>query len=136
MTQRPADVAWREAVLGREEPAGDLDARIEALHAIGPGTDEHLVGDLLGTAAEWLSGADGVPVDARGALLFKAPKPAQDRRADLPVIGPDTARGAVAAGLSAIVVEAGGVIVLDAPQVIATLDRAGACFWVRPKGGA
>ena len=48
VTQRPADVAWREAVLGREEPAGDLDARIEALHAIGPGTDEHLMGDLLG----------------------------------------------------------------------------------------
>jgi len=94
------------------------------------------VGELLGSAAEWLSGADGAPVDARGAILFKAPKPDQDRRADLPVIGPDTARGAVAAGLAGIVVEAGGVIVLDQPQVIATLSRAGACLWVRPKGGA
>lgn len=119
------DQAGTDAMIARFAPADD---------PLWGGVD--LVGDLLGTAAEWLSGADGVPVDARGALLFKAPKPAQDRRADLPVIGPETARGAVAAGLSAIVVEAGGVIVLDVPQVIATLDRAGACFWVRPKGGA
>ena len=46
--QRPADVAWRAAVLGREEPDAELDERIEALHACGPGTVEHLMGDLLG----------------------------------------------------------------------------------------
>lgn len=94
------------------------------------------MGSLLGDAAEWLSGADGAPVDARGAILFKAPKPGQDRRADLPVIGPQTARGAVAAGLAGIVVEAGGVIVLHPDQISDILQRAGACFWVRPKGGA
>ncbi len=48
VTQRPADVPWRAAVLGREEPAAELDDRIEALHAFGPGTVEHLMGDLLG----------------------------------------------------------------------------------------
>ena len=48
VTQRPADVPWRAAVLGREEPAAELDARIEALHAFGTGTVEHLMGDLLG----------------------------------------------------------------------------------------
>ncbi len=48
VTQRPADVAWRAAVLGREEPAAALDARIEKLHEFGPGTVEHLMGDLLG----------------------------------------------------------------------------------------
>jgi hypothetical protein len=124
-------------VIARED-AGGTDAMIARFapddDPLWGGVD--LMGDLLGTAAEWLSGPAGVPVDARGAVLFKAPKPGQDRRADLPVIGPHTAQGAVAAGLSAIVVEAGGVIVLDLPQVIATLDRAGACFWVRPKGGA
>ncbi len=48
VTQRPVGVPWRAAVLGREEPAAELDERIEALHAFGPGTVEHLLGDLLG----------------------------------------------------------------------------------------
>jgi hypothetical protein len=75
-------------------------------------------------------------MDAKQAVLFKAPKPTQDRRADLPVIGPDTARNAAAAGLAGIVIEAGGVMVLDQPQVLAALDAAGLFLWVRPKGGA
>lgn len=94
------------------------------------------LGSVLGDAAEWLSGADGEPTDARGALLFKAPKPDQDRRADLPVIGPHTAKGAITAGLSGIVIEQGGVMVLELDDVVATLDAAGLFFWVRPKGGA
>jgi uncharacterized protein len=48
VAQRPAGVAWRPAVLGRDEPDAALDERIEALHAFGPDTDEHLMGDLLG----------------------------------------------------------------------------------------
>ncbi len=48
VTQRPTGVPWRAAVLGREEPAAELDERIEALHAFGAGTVEHLMGDLLG----------------------------------------------------------------------------------------
>ena len=35
-------------MIGQEEPDAELDARIEALHAFGPGTVEHLMGDLLG----------------------------------------------------------------------------------------
>ncbi len=48
VTQRPPEVPWRAAVLGRDEPDVELDARIEALHAFGPDTVEHLTGDLLG----------------------------------------------------------------------------------------
>jgi predicted RecB family nuclease len=48
VTQRPAGMPWRPAVLGRDEPDAELDARIEALHAFGPGSVEHLLGDLLG----------------------------------------------------------------------------------------
>ncbi|MQQ07242.1 DUF1009 domain-containing protein [Epibacterium sp. SM1979] len=69
--------------------------------------------------------------DGQGGLLFKAPKPGQDRRADLPTIGPDTVVAAAAAKLSGIVVEAGGVIVLDRAEVIANCDRLGLFFWVR-----
>ena len=46
--QRPPAMPWRPAVLDKYEPDPELDARIEALHAFGPGTDEHLMGDLLG----------------------------------------------------------------------------------------
>lgn len=95
-----------------------------------------LIGDVLGSASEWLSGADGDPSDLRGAVLFKGPKPDQDRRADLPVIGPKTAMQAVKAQLSGIVIEAGGVMVLDLPQVCEILDAANLFLWVRPKGGA
>jgi DUF1009 family protein len=124
-------------VLAREDAQG-TDAMIARF---APGDDPlwgavDAMGDLLGSAASWLSGADGAPMDAEGAILFKAPKPDQDRRADLPVIGVETARRAVAARLAGIVVEEGGVIVLDAAAVSATLAAAGACFWVRPKGGA
>ncbi len=48
VAQRPPDAAWRPAVLGLDEPDAELDARIEALHAVGIGTVEHLMGDLLG----------------------------------------------------------------------------------------
>ena len=93
------------------------------------------LGEVLGAASEWLSGPDGTPADLRGAILFKGPKPDQDRRADLPVIGPQTAVQAVQAGLAGIVIEAGGVMVLDQDRVTATLAQAGQFLWVRPKGG-
>jgi len=94
------------------------------------------LGSMLGSAAEWMSGPTGEPVDARGAILFKAPKPGQDLRADLPVIGAETAKGAVAAKLAGIVIAADGVMVLDLPKVLGILDSAGLFLWVRPKGGA
>lgn len=94
-------------------------------------------GDVL--AREDRAGTDAMLVElgqAAGALLFKAPKPDQDRRADLPVIGPATAQHAIDAGLAGIVIEAGGVMVLNLPRVVATLAAAGLFLWVRPKGGA
>lgn len=87
-------------------------------------------GAMLGGAADWLSG-DG----ARKGILFKAPKPGQDRRADLPTIGPGTVKAVARAGLAGIVIEAGGVIVLDQPRVIADINAAGLFFWVRPSAG-
>lgn len=69
---------------------------------------------------------------SRGGILFKAPKPGQDRRADLPVIGPGTASLAVEVGLDGIVIEAGGVMVVDLEATIAALDAAGLFLWIRP----
>ncbi len=92
-----------------------------------------LASDLIGGAADWLAGQTG-PHDrlpGQDALLFKAPKPAQDRRVDLPTIGPDTAMRAAEAGLDGIVIAAGGVMVLDAPQVVRILDANDMFLWVR-----
>ncbi|BBU56617.1 hypothetical protein KU6B_28820 [Mameliella alba] len=75
----------------------------------------------------------GLGPEARGGVLYKAQKPGQERRADLPVIGLQTADGAVAAGLSGIVIEADGVMVLDLPQVLERLEAAGLFLWVRER---
>ena len=48
-----------------------------------------------------------------GGVLVKMAKPQQDRRMDLPVIGPATVDAAAAAGLRGIAIEAGGVLVMD-----------------------
>ncbi|MBY6081118.1 LpxI family protein [Ruegeria arenilitoris] len=82
-----------------------------------------VVEGAFGTA--WMLQSLAARPDAGGGILFKGPKPGQDRRADLPAIGPDTVSSAVAAGLSGIVIEKGGVIVLDRPQVTAECDRLG-----------
>jgi DUF1009 family protein len=78
----------------------------------------------------------GTPTDqdvaATGAILFKAPKPNQNMLVDMPLIGPDTAMQAVEAGLAGIVIQHGGVMVLDLPQVIAILDAHAMFLWVKP----
>lgn len=48
LEHRTADLPWRPAVLEREEQLPELDARVDQLHAFGPGTPESLLGDVLG----------------------------------------------------------------------------------------
>jgi UDP-2,3-diacylglucosamine hydrolase len=75
------------------------------------GTDE-----LLTRAAPLLAGP--------GGILIKMRKPQQDRRVDLPAIGPDTVRHAAEIGLKGIAIEAGHALVLDLPEVIRLADKA------------
>lgn len=60
-----------------------------------------------------------------GGVLVKIKKPRQERRADLPTIGPNTARLAAAAGLSGIAVHAGHCLIIDRAEVIEAADRTG-----------
>ncbi|MEO9575762.1 MAG: UDP-2,3-diacylglucosamine diphosphatase LpxI [Tateyamaria sp.] len=87
-----------------------------------------LAGEALDSAADWLSGPDAP--NRKGGFLFKAPKPGQDLRVDLPTIGPNTVRHAARAGLDGIVIQAGGVMVLNPIEVRRTLDQAGMFLWV------
>ncbi len=61
----------------------------------------------------------------RVGVLVKAPKPGQDRRFDLPAIGPATVRNAAHAGLAGIAVAAGSTIIADAAETVAAADGAG-----------
>ena len=70
----------------------------------------------------------GRPGDARGAL-GKAPKPIQDLRVDMPVIGPRTLENAARAGLAGVGGIAGRLILIDRPAVIETADRLGLFVW-------
>lgn len=80
--------------------------RLEALEAA-EGTDR-----MLERLAEQRRAAGHGPVVAQGVLI-KRTKPGQDLRIDLPVIGPETVRRAVACGLAGIVVEAGRALAAD-----------------------
>ncbi len=63
--------------------------------------------------------------DKRGGVLVKMPKPAQDRRVDLPTVGLTTMQHAVEARLAGIAVEAGGILLVDRHAVIECADEHG-----------
>lgn len=83
------------------------------------GTDQMLqrYGELRRTGRLRFAAGTGV--------LVKAPKPGQDRRVDLPSLGPGTVVRAAEVGLAGIAFEAGGAIVPDAQALVASADAAG-----------
>ena len=113
------------------EKAGELD--------IGQGA---VVCDGLVLAVEAQEGTDamlarvaGLPGDLRGTTehpkgaLGKAPKPIQDLRVDMPVIGTRTVEMAAAAGLAGIGGMQDRLILIDRSAIIATADRLGLYVW-------
>lgn len=113
------------------EKAGELD--------IGQGA---VVCDGLVLAVEAQEGTDamlarvaGLPGDLRGATgnpkgsLGKAPKPIQDLRVDMPVIGAQTIEMAAAAGLAGVGGVVGKLILIDRAAIIEAADRLGLFVW-------
>jgi UDP-2,3-diacylglucosamine hydrolase len=97
-----------------------------------------VVADQRGLAVEGAEGTDGllarvadmrdsgrIHAAAATGVLVKAPKPKQDRRFDLPVIGPRTVEGAIRAGLAGIAVVAGSAMVAEADRLAVLADRSG-----------
>jgi UDP-2,3-diacylglucosamine hydrolase len=117
-----ADIAKGLALLNAASPfdVGQAvvvaDARVLAIEAA-EGTDR-----MLARIAELRQ--SGRIASGRGVLV-KAAKRNQDRRLDLPSIGPQTVEGAAQAGLAGIAVVAGSTIVAEPAQIGATADRAG-----------
>lgn len=87
------------------------------------GTDQMLL--RVSTLPEDLRGSTDAP---RGAL-GKAPKPIQDLRVDMPVIGPRTVELAAQAGLAGIGGYAGRLIIIDRAATRAAADRLGLFVW-------
>jgi UDP-2,3-diacylglucosamine hydrolase len=69
-------------------------------------------------------------VRGRG-VFYKAAKPDQDRRIDLPTLGPETLRGAAAAGLGGVAFQAGSVICLDLTEMKRLAGELGLFLWAR-----
>ena len=80
---------------------------------------------------EWMLASLASRPDGKGGLFYKAPKPQQDRRVDMPTIGPDTITAVANAGLQGITIEAGGVIVLDRAETITRANHHGLFLWVK-----
>ncbi|WP_041793654.1 LpxI family protein [Pararhodospirillum photometricum] len=86
----------------------------------------------LTLALEAIEGTDamlercaGLAREGGGGVLVKACKPQQDRRVDLPAVGPRTLDNARAAGLRGVGVEAGATLLIDPEAVRARADALG-----------
>ncbi len=125
---------------GAEADAARAEAIVAALGAADVGQGAVVSGGLC-LAVEALPGTDtmlaqvaALPEDLRPknkGLFYKAAKPGQDRRIDLPTIGPATLRAAAAAGLSGVAFQAGSVICLDLPALRAIATETGLFLWAR-----
>ena len=136
------EILMPEGTLGRERPTerdnADIAKGLAFLTAASPFDvgQAVVVADARVLAIEAAEGTDslleriaqlrqtGRIASGRGVLV-KAAKRNQDRRLDLPSIGPQTVEGAARAGLAGIAVVAGSTVVAEPAQIGAVADRAG-----------
>jgi hypothetical protein len=131
-----------DGVIGGRQPSdrdrSDIARALALIAALGPFDvgQAAVVADNNVLAVEAAEGTDNlllriadlrrqrrVTTPAGVGVLVKAPKPGQDRRFDLPSIGPRTMENVARAGLAGIAVTAGSTIIAEAAQAIAAADR-------------
>lgn len=94
------------------------------------GTDEML--KRVARLPETIRGTE----NDRCGVLLKRPKPIQERRVDLPVIGPSTIRNAAEAGLSCVAFLEDGALLVNQSEVVDMADRYGiSLVCLTPDGG-
>lgn len=110
----------------------DIERGVEVLKVIGAADigQACVVQQGLVLAVETVEGTDAmlerIPAVARSGpagVLVKIAKPQQERRADMPTIGPQTVYRAVKAGLRGLAFEAGGTILVDRDVLIQVADK-------------
>jgi hypothetical protein len=138
------EILVREGTLGRCVPGdgdrSDIAQGLALIHAIGSFDvgQAAVVANNHVLAIEAIEGTDQmltriaelrqlgrIRTPAGTGVLVKAPKPHQDRRFDLPSIGPQTIDGVMRAGLAGVAVLAGETIIAEPAQVAEAADRAG-----------
>jgi hypothetical protein len=133
-----ADLGLPAGPLGCHRPDAaaetDIEAGIRAIRALGPGTVAQAVVVRDGRVLA-IEGADGTDAmlarcerradGKRAGVLVKWPKSEQERRVDLPTIGPETVAGALAAGLEGIAAAANGALVAERARSIDLADEGG-----------
>jgi len=136
------EVLVPEGVLGRYAPSprdrADIARALDVIATLGPFDvgQAAVVADNHVLAVEAAEGTDnllnrivemrrvGRITSAPGiGVLVKAPKPGQDRRFDLPSIGPRTVENVARAGLAGLAVTAGSTMIAEAEAVTAAADR-------------
>ena len=104
----------------------DIDRAIEILVKLGPADVGQSVAiqEGLVLAVEAIEGTDNMIYragqdrrDALGPILVKISKPGQERRADMPTIGPKTVRLAIYNGFRGLALEEGGTLLLERDEV-------------------
>ena len=141
-------IGVEEAVQGLTAPAGSIGAvspgeanlsdirkAASVIHALGPFDvgQGAVVAQGMVLAIEAAEGTDAMLERCatlpngvnRGGVLVKRPKPGQEMRIDLPVIGAETVRRAAHAGLAGIAVEEGVALIIDLEEVAALADKSG-----------
>jgi DUF1009 family protein len=131
-----------EGVLGRYRPSArdhaDIARALAVIAALGPFdvgqaavvADNNVLGveaaegtdNLLARIAELRRLGRVTSLPGTGVLV-KAPKPGQDRRFDLPSIGPRTIENVARAGLAGLAVAAGTTMIAEPEAAIAAADR-------------
>ena len=131
-----------EGILGRHQPSArdnaDIARALAVIAALGPFdvgqaavvANNHVLGveaaegtdNLLARIAE-MRRLGRVTLPSGTGVLVKAPKPGQDRRFDLPSIGPRTVENVARASLAGLAVAAGTTMIAEPQAVIAAADR-------------
>jgi DUF1009 family protein len=136
------EILMPEGALGRERPtareAADIEKGMALLNATSPFDVGQAAVILDGRviAVEAAEGTDGMlarvaelrrkgelPGRSGHGVLIKAAKRGQDRRLDLPSIGPQTVQGVKGAGLAGIAVTAGSAVIAEPDRIAAAADR-------------
>jgi DUF1009 family protein len=138
------DLIATAGIYGRHKPDAQAEkdmaraARVvRAIGALDIGQAAAVAGGLV-LAVEAAEGTDAMlarlkdlPLNLRGSeknrrgVLLKAPKPKQERRVDLPVIGVRTVELAAAGGLCGIAIEAGSSLIMRKSRLIEAADHLG-----------
>lgn len=133
-TQGVLSQAWPDAQMRRDAARGETVlaglAPLDIGQACVVGGEQVLGVEAMGGTDHLLATLPARARDMR-AILCKGPKIGQIREIDMPTIGPATLEAANAAGLAGVIVDAGDVIIVDAPRCAEVADQYGLVLWCR-----